>query len=358
MNFSHILIEWYAINKRDLPWRHTSDPYRIWVSEVILQQTRVNQGISYYLRFIEKFPTVVELAHADIDSVLKIWQGLGYYTRARNMHKTALEITSKLQGRFPSTYKELILLRGIGDYTASAVAAFAFNEPVAAVDGNVYRIFARLFGVETPIDTAKGKKELKQIANEMLDKARPALYNQAIMDFGGTLCTPKKPRCLECPVIDICSAYRNRKVDVIPVKATKVKQSTRFFTYVVLVDKGYTYIAKRLQHDIWHSLYEFPLIETADYVSLDQLIEYPAWKNMFGKFCVSIDYVSEVKKYMLSHQRIFAQFIVVSIDGVSGSFLDSFSRIKAENIHEYSIPKLIEGFIAAEPVEKYFKKKD
>lgn len=217
MVFSQVLVEWYAANKRILPWRETVNPYYIWVSEVILQQTRVAQGIDYYLCFIRAFPTVFDLAAADIDRVLKVWQGLGYYTRARNMHVTAKEIVERHNGSFPRTYKELIKLKGVGDYTASAVAAFAFGEAVAAVDGNVYRIFARIFGVDTPIDTQKGKQELKAIADNMLDKEHPGVYNQAIMDFGGTVCMPRKPNCLSCPVMEICSAFRNRKVEQYPV---------------------------------------------------------------------------------------------------------------------------------------------
>ncbi len=358
MIFSQVLIEWYATNKRILPWRETSNPYYIWVSEVILQQTRVAQGLSYYNNFIKLFPTVFDLAAADIDMVLKVWQGLGYYTRARNMHATAKEVVEKYDGVFPDSYNGLIKLKGIGDYTASAIAAFAFEEPVAAVDGNVYRIFARLFSVDTPIDTLKGKRELKVIADEMLDKARPNVYNQAIMDFGGTLCTPKRPNCTTCPIVDLCSAFRNRKVDVYPVKSKRIKQTERYFTYVIPQRGGQTYISKRMKNDIWKSLYEFPLIESERQFELDEIVATAEWISLFQGSKVDIVYCSIPKKYLLSHQRIFTRFLVVQIDTVSRLLNDAFSEIKMEEIHNYSTSRLIENFLVAEPVEKYFKKKD
>lgn len=358
MIFSQVLIEWYASNKRILPWRETSNPYFIWVSEVILQQTRVSQGLNYYLNFIKTFPTVFDLANADIDVVLKVWQGLGYYTRARNMHATAKEIVENHDGVFPCSYSGLIKLKGVGDYTASAIAAFAFDEPVAAVDGNVYRIFARLFAVDTPIDTLKGKRELRSIADAMLDKDRPNVYNQAIMDFGGTLCTPRKPNCAICPIVDLCSAFRNRTVDVYPVKSKKTKQTERFFTYII-PQKGFrTYISKRMKDDIWKSLYEFPLIESERQLELDEIVETEGWKRLFEGNRVDVVFCSIPKKYVLSHQRIFTRFLVVQIEAVSKQLNEQYSEIEMTDIHNYSTSRLIENFLAAEPVEKYFKKKD
>jgi A/G-specific adenine glycosylase len=356
MIFSQVLVEWYAANKRMLPWRETVNPYYIWVSEVILQQTRVAQGIDYYLRFINTFPTVFDLAEADIDKVLKVWQGLGYYTRARNMHVTAKEIVEKHNGLFPRTYKDLIKLKGVGDYTASAVAAFAFGESVAAVDGNVYRIFARLFGVDTPIDTQRGKQELKTIADDMLDKEHPGVYNQAIMDFGGTVCTPKKPCCLSCPVMELCSAFRNRKVEQYPVKSKKVKQTERFFTYVIPQKGGQTYITKRVKNDIWKALYEFPLIETERQLEVEEIVKTEDWLRLFEGKQVDVLYYSAPKKYVLSHQRIFTRFVVVGIGEESQLLKENFSAIELGEINNYSTSRLIEGFLAAEPVEKYFKK--
>lgn len=358
MIFSQILIDWYALNKRTLPWRETTNPYYIWVSEVILQQTRVAQGIDYYLRFIEAFPTVFDLANANIDRVLKVWQGLGYYTRARNMHKTANDIVERYNGTFPSTYSELIKLKGVGDYTASAVAAFAFGEPVAAVDGNVYRIFSRLLGIETPIDTLKGKKELKLAAESMLDRQRPGIYNQAIMDFGGTVCTPKKPSCFSCPVMELCTAFRNRTVDQLPVKSKKIKKTERFFTYVIPQKDGQTYISRRSKNDIWNSLYEFPLIESDRLLEVDELVAADQWKDLFGGEEVEVVYFSTPKKYMLSHQRIYARFVVVSIKSTSKALKNDYSEIDFDEVHSYSTSRLIEGFLAAEPIEKYFKRND
>ncbi|TCN73037.1 A/G-specific adenine glycosylase [Acetobacteroides hydrogenigenes] len=356
MIFSQVLVKWYAANKRILPWRETGNPYYIWVSEVILQQTRVAQGIDYYIRFINTFPTVYDLAHADIDRVLKVWQGLGYYTRARNMHATAKEIVDNHKGAFPRTYQELIKLKGIGDYTASAIAAFAFGEAVAAVDGNVYRIFARLFGIDTPIDTQKGKLELKVIANSMLDRENPGVYNQAIMDFGGTVCTPKRPNCFSCPVMEICSAFRNRKVDQYPVKSKTIKKTERYLTYIIPQKGSQTYIAKRVNDDIWKSLYEFPLIETDRQMEVDEIVETDNWAKLFEGKAVDVLYFSSPKKYLLSHQRIFARFVVVRMDEESQLLKEKFSAINLSEIHNYSTSRLIEGFLAAEPVEKYFKK--
>lgn len=358
MGFSQLLIDWYRANKRDLPWRYTSDPYKIWVSEVILQQTRVAQGLGYYLNFVETFPDLKSLADADIDLILKVWQGLGYYTRARNMHSTAQYISNELNGVFPDSYQELIKLRGIGDYTAAAIAAFAFNEPVAAVDGNVYRIFARFFGIETPIDTTGGKKELKAVAQSMVDVSRPGIYNQAIMDFGGTVCTPKRPNCYECPVMELCVAFRNRTVDLLPIKCKKVKQTVRYFSYVIPVSNGKTFIGKRIGNDIWHSLYEFPLVETTSECSIDELVRSEGWKNLFGEQLAEILHVSGTTKYVLSHQKIFARFVVVSLGHSQNVEVKGYTSVEFEKIEGYSTPRLIEGYLAAEPVEKYFKKND
>lgn len=356
MGFSHSLIDWYEQNRRDLPWRYSSDPYEIWVSEVILQQTRVAQGLGYYLKFIGAFPSVTALAEADIDRVLKVWQGLGYYTRARNMHSTAKYIVDKLGGVFPNSYSELIKLKGVGDYTAAAIAAFAFKEPVAAVDGNVYRIFARIFGVETPIDTTKGKKELKEIATNMLDIGRPHIYNQAIMDFGGTLCMPKNPKCYECPVLEMCSAFRNRMVADLPRKSKKVKQSVRFFTYIIPEIEGMTFISKRTKSDIWHSLYEFPLIESEQQLTIEELVRREEWLLLFNNAQPEVVHVSSPVKYILSHQKIFAQFVVVRVETASELLKNRFFMINFEDIHSYSTSRLIEGYLVAEPVEKYFRR--
>ena len=220
-NFSGVLIHWYSENKRQLPWRETTDPYRIWISEIILQQTRVVQGLEYFNRFMERFPDVKALAEANEDEVMKYWQGLGYYSRARNLHAAAREIMARFGGKFPETYKEVLSLKGIGEYTAAAICSFAWRQPYAVVDGNVYRVLGRVFGVDTPIDSTAGKKEFAELAQAMLDPERPDLYNQAIMDFGAVQCTPKAPDCMYCPLRERCVAYVSGKVDELPVKAGK-----------------------------------------------------------------------------------------------------------------------------------------
>jgi len=323
-----------------------------------LQQTRVAQGLDYYYHFLENFPTVQSLASAPLDSVMKVWQGLGYYTRARNMHIAAQQVVGKHSGKFPNTYEGLRSLRGVGDYTASAIGAFAFDIPRPAVDGNVYRIMARMFGVFTPINTPAGQKELYNLAMEVLDKKRPALFNQAIMDFGGTLCTPKNPTCGECPMNDTCYALRNHAVAQLPTKSKKIKIRNRYFTYLMVRYKDFTFIHQRNEKDIWHSLYEFPLIETAKPATLKMLEKTPEWKEWFGAEKPTVLYVSEVMKHMLSHQHLYAQFYILEVKKLPYMLAQDFLQVKTDSISDYSTPRLIDSYMAAEPVEKYFLKDD
>lgn len=261
MVFSQKLISWYLQHKRELPWRETKDPYKIWLSEVILQQTRVAQGLPYYERFIAEFPTVIDLAQADEQQVLKLWQGLGYYSRARNLHHTAQYISNELGGVFPNNYKDLLKLKGVGSYTAAAIASFSYEEPVAVLDGNVYRVLSRYFGIETDISSSKAKKEFQDLANEVLDKKQPSLFNQAIMEFGALQCVPKSPNCEVCVLNDTCLALRDREVTELPIKLKKTKITQRFLHYLVFTDKrNHTLIQKRHQ-GIWKNLYEFPFLE-------------------------------------------------------------------------------------------------
>lgn len=355
-SLSDKLISWYQPNKRDLPWRKTKDPYAIWVSEVILQQTRVAQGLDYYYRFLNNFPTVQSLAAAPLDDVMKTWQGLGYYTRARNMYAAAQQVVNDFGGKFPDTYEGLRSLRGVGDYTASAIGAFAFKIPHPAVDGNVYRIWSRIFGVFTPIDTLAGQKELYQIAFDQLDKKRPDIFNQAIMDFGGTLCMPKNPLCGECPVSDVCYALRNHAVAQLPTKSKKVKVTDRYFSYLMIRHKGETFIHQRGEKDIWHSLYEFPLIETGKKVSLRALQKTTEWKEIFGDVKPTLLHASPVMKHVLSHQHLYTQFLILEIKAIPYHLISSFRKVKIEDVGEYSTPRLIDSYMAAEPVEKYFLK--
>ena len=356
MRFSNALIEWYHPNKRDLPWRDTRNPYYIWISEIILQQTRVSQGLGYYLRFIEAFPTIELLAQAPLERVLKVWQGLGYYTRARNIHQTAKVVVAEYGGVLPNSYAGLIKLRGIGDYTAAAIAAFAFDEPVAAIDGNVYRIYARIFGIFAPIDKGEGKRMLRKIAADELDVDRPAVFNQAIMDLGGQVCLPKNPHCDSCPVSAMCYAYRNNDVDNLPVKSTKVKVRDRFFYYLLIRHGNNTYIRQRSDKDIWHSLFEFPLIERASALSPEEVLLTSEWIDICGNGRAEVTYISEEQKHLLSHQRLFSRFFVVEVDRPSYLLQRDYAKVSIDEVALHSTPRLIERFLAAEPAAKYFTK--
>ncbi|HYG16163.1 MAG TPA: A/G-specific adenine glycosylase, partial [Bacteroidia bacterium] len=262
MSFNKIIESWYALNKRDLPWRNTRDPYKIWLSEVILQQTRVNQGMPYYHKFIEKYPDIAAMAGAHEDEVLKLWQGLGYYSRARNMHQAAKMITYELNGKFPITYTDILKLKGVGSYTAAAIASIAGNEPVAVVDGNVYRVLARYFGIDTPIDSTEGRKTFLKLANELINTENPATYNQAVMEFGALQCKPQNPDCGVCPLKISCIALKQKRVDALPVKSKKTAVKARYFNYLFFEKPGFAHLQKRGQTDIWANLYEFPLAET------------------------------------------------------------------------------------------------
>lgn len=304
--FSEVLQKWYQRNKRDLPWRNTHDPYKIWLSEVILQQTRVAQGLPYYQKFVEKYPTVTDLANADEKDVLRLWQGLGYYSRARNMHQTARIIAQELNGRFPQNYAELVKLKGIGPYTAAAIASFAFNEKVAVVDGNVYRVLARIFGIETDIASHEAKKVFGELANELISDTEPATHNQAIMEFGATYCTPASPGCMFCVFHYECEANATGKQAVLPVKSKKIKTKKRYFDYFVIERKQQFLMAKRGAKDIWEGLYDFYLVE-----SKESLL---ALEEITDDFLLAIlpvgliKSVSEVYKHILTHQTIEVKF--------------------------------------------------
>ncbi|MGZ4118512.1 MAG: A/G-specific adenine glycosylase, partial [Bacteroidia bacterium] len=291
--FSGKIISWYNKNKRDLPWRNTKDAYLIWLSEIILQQTRVEQGMAYYLKFASNFPTIKHLAKADNDKVMKLWQGLGYYSRARNLHTTAQIVADKYKGKFPDTYEDILSLKGIGDYTAAAIASFAFNKARAVVDGNVYRVLSRVFGIETPIDSSKGKKEFYALANELIDKKNPALFNQAIMELGAIQCKPVNPDCSVCPLNNMCFAFAKKRIADFPVKEKKTKVRDRYFNYIVLNYKGKTAINKRGAKDIWHNLHDFPLIETAKELTEEEFLRSSEWKKFIGKTAYTILSVSQ-----------------------------------------------------------------
>lgn len=309
--FAEKLTHWYLRNKRDLPWRHTTDPYYIWLSEIILQQTRVNQGLPYYLNFVENFPTIFDLAATDEIEVLRYWQGLGYYSRARNMHQTAKFIVEHLGGKFPNRYTELLQLKGIGPYTAAAIASFAFQEPVAVLDGNVFRVLSRLFGIETDIASHAGKKEFSLLANQLISTQKPDLYNQAIMEFGALLCTPVSPQCIFCPFNNDCVAFKLGKQESLPVKSKKATVKNRFFHYFIFSLDGKIAMKERRNKDIWQGLYDFYLIESETFKDMDDILQLEGLKTIIPS--VVIEKESEVYIHVLSHQRIRAKFWHLSL---------------------------------------------
>jgi A/G-specific adenine glycosylase len=356
MDFKNTIIRWYHENRRDLPWRNTDNPYFIWISEVILQQTRVAQGLDYYNRFTSTFPTIKDLAEANLDRVMKVWQGLGYYTRARNLHGAAKQIMADYSGALPRSYHELLKIKGLGPYSAGAIASFAFKEAVPAIDGNVYRVLSRVFGVFASPETSSGKKEFFNLTMELIDKEHPDTFNQALLDFGAMQCVPRSPDCLACPFSNICYAYRNNLINQLPVKGKKIATRDRFLNYIIVRCKDSTFIQRREAGDIWNSLYEFPLIETKMPVELDALIEESAWKELFGKEKLQILYISQAIKHLLSHQTLYTKFIIVEISKPSYFLKSNYLRVLIPDVQEYSIPKVIDNFLAAEPSERYFCK--
>jgi A/G-specific adenine glycosylase len=346
IRFSDKLIHWYTEHKRELPWRNTKDAYLIWLSEIILQQTRVDQGMAYFLKFSHEFPTIVELAKADIEKIMKLWQGLGYYSRARNLHSTAKLITEKYQGNFPNTYDEILSLKGVGSYTAAAIASFAYDLPHAVVDGNVYRVLSRVFGMDLPIDSTDGKREFYRLANEVLNKKQPAAHNQAIMEFGAMQCKPVHPDCSNCTLNTMCVAFANKRVSELPVKEKKTKVRNRYFNYIVLHYKCKTVLHKRLEKDIWVNLYDFPMIETSKEIPEEHFLKSSEWKNFIGTIPYTLTSVSAPYKHVLSHQRIHARFWEIACESSLADLIrDSRILIPEKNIQDYAVPRLIENYL-------------
>ena len=341
MIFSKTLIHWYSVNKRDLPWRNTKQPYRIWLSEIILQQTQVKQGLPYYEAFLTAFPSVFDLANARESDVLKLWQGLGYYSRARHLHATAKHIVEAFNGEFPITYNDLVKLKGVGDYTASAIASICFNEKTAVVDGNVYRVLSRVFGVNTPINSPKGSKEFKALAQELIDKHQPDAFNQAIMEFGAMQCKPQNPDCAVCPFNKTCIAFNSNTIDSLPVKIKSAKAKNKYFNFLVFLSKGHkTILEKREGKGIWQNLFQFPLVETnntIDSKTLSSLIkEHPVLKNQSFEL---IQYNQEVIIHKLSHQHLHTTFWIIHVEHLNTN------AIHTKNIRQYAVPVLISDFI-------------
>lgn len=339
--FGTELIKWYKIHQRTLPWRETSNPYHIWLSEIILQQTRVDQGLSYYNEFISKYPTVNDLATASEDEVLRTWQGLGYYSRARNLHFTAKMIVDELNSNFPDNYTDLLKLKGVGEYTAAAIASFAFGQSVAVVDGNVFRVLARVFGVDLDIMSNEGKKSFQKLANQLITKKSPAEFNQSIMEFGALWCTPKSPKCDECPFQSTCIAFNEKRIDQLPVKLKKTKVRNRFFNYLLFEHKDGIALKRRGDGDIWQGLYDLPLIESDKPLSEKELI---AHQNF--PIATSTPYLitkqSDGYKHILSHQRIYATFWHIKTD----AFLELtyYNKLEVEALPN---PVLVNNYLKA-----------
>lgn len=336
--FTSKLLAWYAQHKRDLPWRHTKDPYTIWLSEIILQQTRVAQGLPYFNRFLKRFPTVKDLANANEDEVLKLWQGLGYYSRARNLHKAAKEVTQQHNGIFPSSLKELLTLPGVGPYTASAIASFCYEAPAAVVDGNVYRVLARYFDVEIPINHPKGIRYFQELAQSLIDVDKPSVYNQAIMEFGALHCTPKQPLCTSCPLENLCQSRANNTIALRPQKIKSKAVKNRFFHYLIPFDnRQNTLLNRREGKDIWHGLYEFPLLE-ADCMLTEKALKshpnLPAWA-VAAKWTRFED---EVMTHKLTHQTLHTHFWI--LEDVKIKLPTPWT-----DVQNFGVPRLIERFL-------------
>lgn len=342
-NFTPLLLEWNETqNHRPLPWKAIDNPYFIWLSEIILQQTRVEQGLPYYEKFIEKYPTIKDLANAPEDEIMKMWEGLGYYSRARNLHAAAKYVAFELDGKFPDTYQEIKKLKGVGDYTAAAIASFAYNLPYAVVDGNVYRVLSRYFGIETPIDSTEGKKQFAKLAQELLAKEKANIYNQAIMDFGARHCTPAKPLCLFCNMQTNCVAFQTGNTQNLPIKAKKIKKRTRYFNYLIIEQNEKIYVKKRLEKDIWQNLYEFYLIETTENQTIEMLNQQV---NTLINNGVLIEIFGDFKQ-LLTHQKIISKFAYIKIDEtINSKNLKNYKAVSKKSLKKLAFPKSLKKFI-------------
>lgn len=354
--FRERLFKWAAQHHRPMPWKGEKDAYKIWLSEIILQQTRVEQGLPYYQKFVARYPTVRHLAEAPEDDVLKCWEGLGYYSRARNLHAAAKFVSKEWHNTFPNTYENIRALKGVGDYTAAAIASFAFDLPFAVLDGNVYRVLSRIFGIETPIDIPAAKKEFTQLAQALLDPEKPGAYNQAMMDFGATHCTPQQPSCRSCPFAGDCVAHQTKRVAALPVKVKKMVKKDRFFLYLVLMHQGDTFLNKRSSRDIWMNLYEFPLLELAHALPTDvKTASDIAMSHLFkaniplpqGKIQLSSTY-----RQILTHQVVQAVFAKIWLpDDFPNSFLkkepfDGYLRVPFDSIQKkFAFPRIIDIYL-------------
>ena len=342
-----ILAHWYEAHKRELPWRNNPTPYYVWLSEIILQQTRVNQGFDYFIRFIERWPTLTDLAQASEEEVLKMWQGLGYYSRARNLHKCARQVVELHGGEFPADFEKLKKLQGIGNYTAAAIASIAFGLPHAVVDGNVYRVLSRLYDIDTPINTDRGAKLFAVLASSLLDHENPGRHNQAMMEFGALQCIPKNPDCLQCPLQSHCLAFANGNVDERPQKEKKLKIKTRYFNYLVIrTPNNSVYLHKRSAKDIWQNLYDFPCVESEQPLTLDEITASDYFKSLILNEKYIISRISPKYVHKLTHQTIIAIFVEIKISFFLAKIQKNDILLALENeLGTYPVPKLIDNFL-------------
>jgi A/G-specific adenine glycosylase len=326
-----------------MPWKEISDPYRIWLSEIILQQTRVDQGLSYYHNFISNFPTVKDLADATDERVFKLWEGLGYYSRCRNLLATARFISNELDGQFPSDHQGLMALKGVGPYTAAAIGSFAFNLPLAVLDGNVFRVLARCFGIDTPIDSSKGKTAFRELAEQLLDKDNPAQHNQAMMDLGAVVCSPRKPDCPNCPLQGICQANGEEKWDMYPVKQQKIQVRQRFLYYLMIDYKGERLVRERIGKDIWQHLFEFILKETDEPVAPEELMRMDFWDMPASYGGKGLAQLTDEVRHILTHQRIHSRLLLVKVD--KKVQVEGYTWKKPDELKQLAFPRLINRFL-------------
>ena len=342
MWFSNQIIPWYQKNLRKLPWRETKDPYKIWISEVILQQTRVDQGLPYYNNFLKAFPTIQKLAIAEENQVLKLWQGLGYYSRARNLHTTAKQITTKRNGHFPTDYHDILKLKGVGTYTAAAISSFCYGKPYPVLDGNVYRVISRVFGIYDDIDSPAGKKIFSDKLSILINVKQPGLFNQAMMEFGALQCVPGIPNCNKCIFKAQCHAYNKNVINQLPKRSKKVSIRIRYFNYMMINDNNSFFLQKRTKKDIWQNLYEPLLIESDKVLNRKEIMSTKEWMRLFSKGIV-LKNASKVYCHKLTHQTIFARFWVIKSKGPVK--IKELRRIKQSEIKNYPMSKLIETYI-------------
>jgi len=344
-SFPKKLLKWYEKNPRYLPWKKTRDPYKIWLSEIIMQQTRVEQGTPYYEKLIKLFPTITHLANASEDEVMRAWQGLGYYTRARNLHAAANQIVTEHNKKFPSSYEDILKLKGVGAYTAAAISSFAFDLPYAVVDGNVFRVLSRAFGIKKPVDSTEGKKTFLDLSHALLDKKNPAAYNQAIMNFGAMVCLPAHPLCEQCFFRKECFAYTHQLVSELPVKSKKKPVRIRWFNFLVIEVGNKLIIEKRNEKDIWNCLFQFPLVETETFAGAAEIVKIISEKKFTSKKHSKAVGISSIIEHKLSHQTIMAQFIRISLPHQKIKMLRNWREIEKSALKNFAFPKLIANYI-------------